>query len=162
MHSDWEHMAVFIQQSPQRIHIGGPLPHQTFSTSEHRSTGLLLNRLRLNKTHLWLAGCDDNRLRIGGIVLLALNERPDILRCDKPHFVTKCRHLTRPIMGTTTGFKDNTTWFLLRHKRYELLTAQLLTKNYLSGSHSSVDLQNPLCQIDPNYSIVHLAVLSFA
>jgi hypothetical protein len=40
-----------------------------------------------------------------------------------------------------------------------LLPRQLFAKLHLSCSQGTVDLENILCQIDPDHHILHLAVL---
>lgn len=86
-HTDGKHMAVLIQQRPQRVHISGPLMHQAFSATENRRARLMLNCLALNEAHLWLSGCDNDRLGIGRVIRLSFHEWPDVLRRDRPHLV---------------------------------------------------------------------------
>ena len=161
-HSCGKHVAVLIQQGPQGVYIRGALMNQPLPAAEHRRTGLLLNRFGLHKAHLGLAGRDHDRLGIGSIILLALDERANVLWRDQFHLVPKRFHLPRPIVRATAGFEDDQAGSLLGHERWELLSCQLFAELHLPRPQGSVDLKNILRQINSDHHIVHLAVLSVA
>lgn len=153
-------MAMLVQQSPQGVYIRGTLMDQSFPAAEHGRAGLLLNRLALHKAHFWLPGRDYDRLGIGSVVFLALDERARVLWHDQLYLVAKHLHCARPMVRAAAGLKDDQARFLLGHKSRELLTCKLFAKLEFSRPLSTVDLENTLCQIDPNHHILHLAVLS--
>jgi len=62
---------------------------QTLAPSKQHGIGLLLWRFHLDKTHFWTLCRDNDRFGIGRVVLLPLDEKPDILRWDQLHFMAK-------------------------------------------------------------------------
>ena len=123
---------------------------------------MLLDCFGFNKTHLGLSCRDHNRLRIGGVVLLTLHERANILWRDQFHLMANYFHLVRPVMRAATSFKNDQTVLLLSHKHIKLCARQILAELNLPGSKGTMNLKNILCQIDPNHHILHPAVLLFA
>lgn len=75
-----KHMAILEEHSPQRVHELSALMDQALSPSEHHSPGLLLCGFRSDEAHFRLAGGDHDRLGISSIVLLPLDEGPNVLR----------------------------------------------------------------------------------
>ena len=106
-----------------------------------------------------LSGYDHERLGIGGVILLALDERASVLWRDQFHHVAKRCHLPRPVMRSAASRKDDQAGILPRHKRGELLSRQLFAKLDLSCPQGTMDLENIFCQIDPDHHILHLAIL---
>jgi len=124
-----------------------------------QGAGLLFFALGLHKPHLWALCGDNNRLGISRIILLSLHKRAHILRCDQLNFMRQLFHHARPVMGTTTGLHYYNCWGQLRHKSQKLRPRQLLAELDLPRSQGTMNLENCLCQIDPNHHILHLAVL---
>lgn len=60
-----------------------------------------------HEAHLGLTGGDRDRLGIGSIILLALDEGVGILRRDQLHLVPKRFHPRRPIMRSAAGFEED-------------------------------------------------------
>ncbi|PZX10657.1 hypothetical protein LX81_04151 [Palleronia aestuarii] len=88
-------MAILVEHGPQRIHQFSALVDQPFLASEHHCLGLLLCRLRRDKSHLRLTRGDYDRLGISHVIFLTLGERPNILRHDQPGFMAKGFRLAR-------------------------------------------------------------------
>lgn len=63
-------MAIFIQHRTQSIHKVGALMEKALPGSVQDSAGLLIFRLRLDKTHLGTLCCNDDCFSIGSIVFL--------------------------------------------------------------------------------------------
>ncbi|PIL17967.1 hypothetical protein P775_22295 [Puniceibacterium antarcticum] len=89
---------MLIQQRAQGVHICGALMNQSLPAAKHSRTGLLLDRLGLHEAHLGLAGRDNDRLGICGIIFLTLDERASVLWSDQFHFLAERLHLLRPIV----------------------------------------------------------------
>src|SRR6516164_9682292 len=71
----WKDVAVFHQMPAKNVDALGALPHQEIAGSEHDAVRLLLFGLDRNKAHARPLGGFTDRLCIGGIVLLPLDER---------------------------------------------------------------------------------------
>jgi len=153
---------MLIQQGPQGVYISGTLMNQSLTATKHRCAGLLLNCLGLHEAHLRLPSSDRDRLGVSSVIFLALDERASVLWRDQLHLVTKRFHLARPEVRATTGFKDHQAEVLLGHKHGGLLSRELFAELHFSGPQRAVNLENILCQINPNHHILHLAVLSVA
>jgi transposase InsO family protein len=70
----------------------------------------------------------DDRFRISRVVLLPLQERLDVMRCDQTDFMSMPRHLPGQVMRTGTGLYRNATRRLLCHEPLELRPRQLLAE----------------------------------
>ena len=153
-------MAAFIESRPQRVHQLGPLVNKPLAAAEQHRLRLLIRCLRGDKAHLRLARGDHDRLGVGRVIFLTLDEGTDILRGDQLDLVTQRLHLARPVAGAAASLKNDKTGRLPRHEGTELLARQLLAKPHLPARQRSVDLKNTLCQIHTNHRINHFAVLS--
>ncbi len=96
-------MAELVEMRAQRVHGFGALFHELLPRPERDGPGLLVRGLRLHEPHGRPKRCLDNGLGEGGIVLLALDERLDVVRRDQPDIMSVPRHLPRPVMGTRAG-----------------------------------------------------------
>jgi hypothetical protein len=101
-------------------------PIQIPPTTTHSDDTLLLQPLGWHELHLasgrGLAEC----CPISGIVLLAfLHERPDRLRHDQLHLVSKTAQRAGPVMRRAAGFQHDGATLLLLEKRDQLAPAQL-------------------------------------
>ena len=77
--------------------------HDAFASPKQNRPRLLLRGLRFDEAHLGALGRDDDRLGVGGIVLLALHERPNILRGDQLDLVAELDQFPRPVVGAAAG-----------------------------------------------------------
>ena len=78
----------------------GALPHQEIAGSEHDAVRLLLFALDRNKAHARPLGGFTDRLCIGSIVLLPLDERLDVGRRDQAHMMAQLRARPKIIEST--------------------------------------------------------------
>lgn len=76
-------MSVLIEDSAQGVHVFGALSDESITPPEQSGTGLLLDGFGHDEAHLGLTSSDDNRLGIGCVIFLALDERSNVLRCDQ-------------------------------------------------------------------------------
>jgi hypothetical protein len=65
------------------------------------------------------------------------------------------------MMCAAARLKDDHTRLLLRHERRKLLVRKLLAELDLPCPMRAMDLENCLCQINPNHHILQFAVLLF-
>ncbi len=152
---------MLMQERPQCVHIRGALTDQALPATEDRRARLLLDRLWRHKAHLGLAARDDDRLGVSGIVLLTFDEGAHVLRCNQLHLVPERLHLARPVVRAAASLKKDQAGLLPGHEHRELLSRELFTKLDLSCPQRAMDLENILCQIDPDHHILHLAVPLF-
>src|SRR5680860_85136 len=96
--------------------------------SKQYSAGLLIFRLRLDKTHLGALRRDDDRFGVGSIVFLSFYEGPHILRRDQFHLMAKLDHLPGPVTCATARLHHDHTGRLDRHEFPKLGPSQLLAK----------------------------------
>jgi len=68
---------------------------------------LLLNALDGDKAHIGALGGFCYALSIVVVILVTLNERFDVLRCNQLHLMPQSFELSGPVVGTTTGFLGN-------------------------------------------------------
>lgn len=102
-------MAEFVEMRPQRVHRLGPLLHELLARAERNGPRLLVGGLRFDETHGRPQRRLDNRLRVGRVILLALQERLDIVRRDQPDLVPEAGHFPRPMVRANAGFHRHET-----------------------------------------------------
>ena len=124
-------MTVLVKRTAQCIHRFCALADQTISCTEDDGQGLLRFSLWFNKPHLRPLRSDHNCFGIRCIVLLAFDERTDILRSDELYLIAKLYHLSCPVTGASTSFENDNRLCPFRHEATELFTRKLLTKFYL-------------------------------
>lgn len=118
-HTCRKNMTNLIEKGTRGIYELGSLMNKALSGTKQCCERLLLFGLRRGKPHFWLSRCNDDRLRISGIILLPLDERAHILRRDQKNFMTELHKFTRPIMGATTGLHRNHCFWMLGHETQE-------------------------------------------
>ncbi|EJJ25185.1 hypothetical protein PMI11_06629 [Rhizobium sp. CF142] len=110
----WNGLAIFIENSTQSVHQFRSLADNPLARPKQNRPSLLIRSFGRDETHLGLTGRDDDCFSIGGVVLLALHERADILRSDQPDLVPHFDQLTSPVMSATAGFHNHNRWRLFR------------------------------------------------
>ena len=118
---DGKHVPVFVEDGPQRVHQLRALMDKPLTSPEHHRLRLLIGSLRRHKPHLRLARRDHDRLGVGRIILLTLDERPDILRRDQPNLVPECYHLSCPVARASAGLEHHKRGRLCRHESPKLI-----------------------------------------
>jgi hypothetical protein len=111
---------------------------------------LSLLALRRHKAHGRALGCLADRLRIGHIILLPLNERLHVSRRDQSDLMTKPSDLARPVMRAAAGLHGHRAGWLRREEREDLVPPQLPAKQHRSGCIGAVNLKHALRQIQPD------------
>ena len=153
-------MTILVEHRAQRVHQFGALIDEARAAAEQHRPGLLIFGLGGDEPHLGLVCGDNDRLGIGGIVLLAHYERLDVLRSNKLGVVSQLDHLARPVAGAAARLEHDQAGRLFSHESPELFTRQLLAKRHMARHGRTVELKNTFCQVHPDYRILHLAVLS--
>ena len=113
-------MAELVKMRSQRVHRFGALFHELFARPESHRSGLLFCGLWLHEPHGRSQCRLDDGLRIGGVILLPLDERLDVNRRNQPNLVAVARHFPRPVMGTGTSLHRHKARRLLCHEPVEL------------------------------------------
>src|SRR6516165_11504979 len=93
-------VAVFQQVPAKSVDALGALTHQKISGPEDDCIRLLLLRLDRNEAHARSLHSFTDGLGIRRIVLLPLDERLDVGRCDQAHLIAQPSDLTRPVVRT--------------------------------------------------------------
>ena len=132
----------------QRVHGFGALLHELLSRPECNGPGLLFGRLRFHEPHRRPQRGLDNRLRIGRIIFLPLEERLDVVRRDQPDPVPMPGQLPRPMMRAGTRLHRHLASRMVRHEPRELRPRQLLAEYDRPVRSRPVQLEHVLCQID--------------
>lgn len=124
------------------------------SDAEQHGTGLLVGALGLDELHAGaLRGLHD-RFGVGRVVLVPLEERLDVERCDQSHLVAQSRDLSRPVMGAAASLHDDDCRRLRGHKSPELPTGQPPPELHMPRHRGPMELENALCQVRANHHIL--------
>lgn len=103
----WHDLSELAQMPSKCIDGLGPLPDQELAHAEHQRCALRLFALHRHETHRRTKGGLADRLGIGRILLLPLDEGLEIGGWDQPHVMAQLADLATPEMRTTTGFHRN-------------------------------------------------------
>lgn len=125
-------MAKFATQSPPSVNHLVALMNQPLAVAVKDGLGLLPFKFRLDKAHLGLSGGDHDRLSVRGLILLALNEGPTLLRRIRPHFMAESLQLARSEMRTLASLENHQRNRTTGHKGLNLLPGTLLAKPHLT------------------------------
>ena len=150
------HNAKLGQMRPQGIDHLGPLPHQKIARSMQHQLALLLGRFNLHKTHGRPPHRLADRLRVGGIVLVALDVGLHVFGRHQPHLVTKLRQFTRPIMGRSARLHADKARPQRLKERQHLAAPQLLPNDDLFGRVDAVNLEHVLGDIQTDRGNLHV------
>lgn len=121
-------MAELVKMRAQGVHRLSALFYELLARAKCDCACLLVGRLRLDEPHGRPQRRLDDGLGIGRVVLLALEERLDVVRRDQPDLMTLLLHLPRPVMGAGARLHRHATRRLLRHEPGELRPRQLLSE----------------------------------
>jgi hypothetical protein len=105
---------------------------------------LLLGALHRHKPHVGALNRLADRLRIGRIVLVALEVGLNILRRHQAHLVPQDLQFASPIMSRSTGFQADPARRQLSEEHHHFATPQLLAHNRGARRVDPMNLENPL------------------
>src|SRR6478736_5198437 len=117
---------------------------------------LLLGRLNPYKTHGRASHRLTDCLRVGGIVLIALDVGLHILRRHQADLVAQLRQLTRPIVRRGTGLHADDARRQSFEERHNLAAAKLLSDDDLLGPVNAVNLEHVLGDIQTDRGNLHV------
>src|SRR3954452_20432996 len=151
------------QVTAERVDGLGALANQQVPRAKHDGGGLLVRALEGNKAHSGTLGGLADRLRIGHVVLLSLDERLHVRRRDQLHRVAKLGDLAAPVVGAATGLHGHRTGRQRGQERQELAAAQLLAKDHRARAVSPMELKDVLGEIEADgANLVHGRLLEWA
>src|SRR6476659_2439175 len=146
----------------QSVHQTRTLAHQPLPATVQQHSSLLVSRLDRHKAHRRphnrLADC----FRIGGIVLVALDVRLDVLRRHQSHLVAERAQLPPPVVRRRARLQANQTGRQSTEESQNLRTPKLLAQNRCSLSIDPVHLKNMLRQVQSDRSNLAHGWLPFA
>src|SRR5215210_3810820 len=151
------------QVTTERIDGLGALANQQVPRAEHDGCGLLVRALEGYKAHGGaLSGLAD-RLGIGHVVLLSLDERLHVRRRDQLHRVAELGDLAAPIMSAATRLHGHRAGRQRCQERQNLSAAQLLAKDHRACAVSPMELKDVLGEIEADGAdLVHGRLLEWA
>src|ERR1700751_1337499 len=117
---------------------------------------LLLGRLNPYETHGWAPHCLTDCFRVGGIVLIALDVGPHILRWHQTNHVAQFRQLARPMVRPGTGLHTDQARRRSFEERHNLSAAKLLSDDDLLGRANAVNLEHVLGDIQTDRGNLHV------
>ena len=121
--------------------------HQEIARPEHESGRLGLLALGHHEAHGRALGCLADRLGIGGIVLLPLDEGLHVSRRDQADLMTKPADLARPVMSAAAGLHRHGAGRLGCEECEHLVPPQPLAEQDRARGIGTVHLKDMLRQI---------------
>src|SRR5262245_46235476 len=117
---------------------------------------LLRGRLHLHKSHRRPANRLADRLRIGRIVLVALDIGLHVLRWHQPNLMAEPRQLTGPVVRRGARFHANQAWRQPGEELDHLAAAKRLPDDHLLARINAVNLEHVLRKIKTNRGNLHV------
>src|SRR5215217_3212935 len=150
------------QVTAERVDGLGALANQQVSRAKHNGCGLRLLTFHSHEAHGGaLSGLAD-RLRIGHVILLPLDERLHVRRRDEADRVAELSDLTPPVVGARASLQGHRAGRERGEEREELAAAQLLAKDHRARAVGSVQLKDVLGEIQSDGAhLVHGRLLEW-
>src|SRR6266436_5479181 len=117
---------------------------------------LLFGRLNPYKTHGRAAHRLTDCLRVGGIVLIALDVGLHILRWHQTDLMAQLRQLACPMVRRGTGLHADQAWRQSLEEPRNLAAAKLLSDDDLLGRVNAVNLKHVLGDIQTDRGSLHV------
>ncbi len=117
---------------------------------------LLLGRLNPHETHGRAPHRLTDCLRVGGIVLIALDVSLHILRWHQTDLVAQLRQLARPMVRRGTGLHADQARGQSFEERHNLAAAELFPDDDLLGRVNAVNLEHVLGDIQTDRGNLHV------
>jgi hypothetical protein len=142
------------EQATQGIQPCRSFSHPSGAKPVQRGQNLLGHALdRHGRDVLVAAGLQD-ALGIGAVGLVAADVGSDVVRREQDHVVPKSLEFPAPVVRRSAGFHDHSRGGLLCHERQELGPLQAFAPRHPPGLVGNRDLENSLCHVHGNASIV--------
>src|SRR3954463_5381954 len=151
------------QVTAQRVDGLGALANQKIPRAEHDGGGLLVRAFEGHKAHGRALGGLADGLRIGHVVLLALDERLHVRRRDETDRMAELGDLAAPVVGAATGLHGHRAGRQRGQERQKLAAAQLLAKDHRARAVSPMELKDVFGEIEADgANLVHERLLEWA
>jgi hypothetical protein len=140
----------------ERVYQLRALPDQKIPRPEQHGARLLALGLNRDKAHRRPTGRLSNRFRVGGIVLLALDERSDIGGRDQSNLMPEVPDGSPPVVRTPAGFHGHNTARLLGKEAENFISGKLFAEPNAAVGKGAMHLEGPLCKIKTdNANLLH-------
>src|SRR3954451_5303746 len=132
------------------------LPDQKIPRPEQHGARLLSLGLNRDKAHRRSTGSLSDRFRVGGIVLLALDERFDVDGWDQSNLMPEVPDGSPPVVRAPTGFHGDDAARLFGKETENFLSGKLLTEPNAAVGKGAMRLEGPFCKIETdNANLFH-------
>src|SRR3954467_15487993 len=150
------HDAVLRQMTAERVYQLRALPDQKIPRPKQHGARLLSLGLNRDKAHRRSTCSLSDRFRIGGIVLLALDERFDVDGWDQSNLMPEVTDGPPPVMRAATGFHGDNAARLLGKEAENFFSGNLLAEANAAVGTGAMRLEGPLCKIKTdNANLLH-------
>jgi len=146
--------AQFAKETTQGIESRRALRHPARAQSVERGKHLLPNRLDGYGPDVFVAASFQDALGVGAVGLVAADVWADVVRRKKDDAMPEALDLPSPVVGRSAGLHDDGGCRLLGHEGEELSSGQTLTAQHVAWSIGDPDLENSLCHVHGDASIV--------
>jgi hypothetical protein len=143
------------QQAPYLVGLCRPSLDEALADAVHGEHRLLLDILHRHEAHIRPTHGLADRLGIGNVVLVGLDVGLDELRSHRLDGMAQALELARPVVHAATCLDADQTRREVGEVRGNLVAAQLLPQDWLGVQIDAVDLEDALCQVEPNCRNVH-------
>src|SRR3954465_12781476 len=150
------HDAVLRQMTAERVYQLRALPDQKIPRPKQHGARLLSLGLNRDKAHRRSTCSLSDRFRIGGIVLLALDEGFDVGGWDQSTLRPEVTDGPTPVGRAPTGFHGDDAARLLGKEAENFLSGKLFAETNAAVGTGAMRLEGPLCKIKTdNANLVH-------
>src|SRR3954467_10710388 len=132
----------------ERVYQLRALPDQKIPRPEQHGARLLSLGLNRDKAHRRSTGSLSDRFRVGGIVLLALDERFDVDGWDQSNLMPEVPDGSPPVVRAPTGFHGDDAARLLGKEAENFLSGKLFAETNAAIGTGAMRLEGPLCKIE--------------
>src|SRR3954454_22754601 len=140
----------------ERVYQLCALPDQKIPRPEQHGARLLSLGLNRDKAHRRSTGSLSDRFRIGGIVLLALDEGFDVGGWDQSNLMPEVTDGSPPAMRTPTGFQGHDAARLFGKEAEDFLSGKLFAEPNAAVGTGAMRLEGPFCKIKTdNANLLH-------
>src|SRR4051812_28423036 len=140
----------------ERVYQLRALPDQKIPRPEQHGVRLLSLGLNRDKAHRRSTGSLSDRFRVGGIVLLALDERFDVDGWDQSNLMPEVPDGSPPVVRAPTGFQGDDAARLLGKEAENFLSRELFAEPNAAVGKGAMRLEGPLCKIKTdNANLLH-------
>src|SRR3954452_14666787 len=140
----------------ERVYQLRALPDQKIPRPKQHGARLLSLGLNRDKAHRRSTGSLSDRFRVGGIVLLALDERFDVDGWDQSNLMPEIPDGSPPVVRTPAGFQGDDAARLLGKGAENFFSGKLFAEPNAAVGKSAMRLEGPLGKIETdNANLLH-------